>query len=149
MFQVIKDGRSDGLKPTADHKAAEPETLQALATFKGIIQLAAFVAFVGAVFVLNRQFYVWAYKQDALLPKPSVSAQAGAVLDVDLHPSMLFNTTTVRSTTGQIYQVKGAVSAAKDDVLTTKTKEPGLMHLFDGSSLCVQSQAGQACYPLL
>lgn len=83
MFQVIKGGRSGGQKPTADQQAAEPETYHVLATVKVILQLAAFVAFAGAVFALNGQFFSWADKQDALLAQPSVSSKAGAGLSQD------------------------------------------------------------------
>ena len=146
MFQVVKGG---GLEPIAERRSSAKQMVLVLVVFKRTCQVALVLAFVAAVLVLNSHLFSWADKQDESLRKASVRTQAGAVLDVDLHPSMLFNTTTVKSTTGQIYQVKGAVSATIDDVLTTKTKEPGVIHLFDGNSLCVQSKDRQVCYSLL
>lgn len=149
MFHVIKGGRNGGPEHVADQRASAQRTDRVLAVIKLACQVVLVLAFVGVVLVLNSRFFSWADKQDQSLRKASVSTQAGAVLDVDLHPSLLFNTTTVRSTTGQIFQVKGAVSAGKGDGLVRKTREPGLLHRLDGDALCVQSKDSQACYPLL
>ncbi len=109
----------------------------------------AFPVVVGLLLVLNGMLFQWCAKQDAALKEPSVSKPAGTVMEVEVRPSLLIDKSTVRSGEGEIFQVRGAVTATKGSVMVVKSKEPGLLHVLDGNSLCVQSPAGQACYPLL
>jgi hypothetical protein len=116
--------------------------------YSALMALRPFLVVV-AVAVLNLQLFTWAAIKDQQLKAPSVSTPVGRLVAVELHPWLITDKSTVHSTNGEIFQVKGAVSATKDDRLTLKTREPGLLHMFDGDSLCVTSRAGSTCYPLL